>query len=71
VANRVEISADWVRALVDGGNASQLSLKLGAGDDYILKSGTAGDANVVLSNNTVEFVSALGVTVAKVNFDYS
>ena len=71
VASDITVSADWVRALVDNGNNSVLTIRVKSGSDTLsFLSGTAGDSGVVQGTEAsgkayAEFKSA-STTYAKV-----
>jgi len=67
VASNVTLSSDAIRALVDSGNSSQLTLRLSAGENYSI----AAESGITTSfgNSSVTFLSG-GVQIAKVNIEY-
>ena len=74
VKSSLIVSADWVRKLVDGGDASVLELRLGSGtteDTYSMLVGGATGSDAYSQNaNTLVFTNN-GSTVAQVNFVYA
>lgn len=71
VASTVNISAAAIRALVDAGASSRLTLRLSANDSYTIESGTAGDTNTTFSSTGLTFRDAGGVAVAAIEFVYA
>ena len=70
VASNITISADWIRALVDAGDTSTLTIRYKSGSDTISYSaGTAGDSSYQTGTengrNYVTFTNSLGNTFAK------
>ena len=61
------LSSEAIRALVDSGNSSQLTLRLSAGESYSI----ANEAGITTSfgSNSVSFFSG-GTQVARVNIEY-
>jgi Ca2+-binding RTX toxin-like protein len=74
VGSTVVVSADWIRALVDNNNASEITLRLNSaeGDRYSIEVGGATGADQFFAgNNSLELANAAGTTVAKINFEYA
>ena len=68
LASNVGLSSAGIKALVDAGNASVLTLKLSAAEDYSIT--TEAGITAKFGNNSVTFLS--GTTqVAKVNIEYA
>ena len=70
MSSRVEISADWVRNLVDKGDSSVLTLRLGAEDSYTVRSNTASDTEYSFGSSSLTFQNSVGHIIATVNFSY-